>query len=75
VAPKPSPNPWVTVPFVAGHSLGSASWTPNVLRNPHGIHQRLKLRRLMLLPRRHFRRERQALAVSNQVQLGSKPAS
>jgi hypothetical protein len=29
----------------------------------------------MLLPRRHFGRERQALAVSNQVQLGAKPAS
>lgn len=75
VPPKPSPNPRVTVPFVTGHTFRPTSWTPNFLRNPHGIHQRLKLRRLVLLSRRHFRRKRQALAVSTQVQLGAKPAS
>lgn len=58
VASKPSPNSGITASLISGHTGGTASGSSKGLRNSHGLQQRLKASRLMLLPRRHFDRKR-----------------
>src|SRR3954454_11314402 len=65
---QPLPQPAGRVPLVSGH-----------LRRLPGPRRRLlqerdSLLRLVLLPRAHRRRDRDAVAVANQVQLGAEPA-
>ncbi len=75
VPTKPRANPWVTVAFVSGEAPGTAAGAAPGLGNPHRVHQRFELRRFVSLARRCFDGERQASAVSNQVQFRAESAS
>jgi len=72
---KPVPHTRNTVPFVGGQFLRATARTPQALGNGDAVHHRLNLRRFVDLPSRHFDRQRGSVAVSNQVEFRSKPAS
>ena len=73
--PKPGANPIDAVRLVAGEMSRSTPGTPQGLRDSHGAHQSLELRRFVPLAGRCFNGERQAVAVSNQVQFCAESAS
>ncbi len=72
---KPVPDAWNAVPFVGGQFLRTCSRTPQTLRDGDAVHRRLNLRRFVDLPGGDLNGQGSALAVSNQVELRSKPAS
>ena len=72
---KPVTHARNTVPFVGGQFLRACSRTPESLRDGDAVHHRLNLRRFVDLPGSNFDGQRSSAAVSNQVELRSKPAS
>jgi len=72
---KPIANAPYAVPFVGGQSLRACSRAPQTLRDGNAVHHRLDLRRFMDLPGGDLHGQGSSLAVSNQVELRSKPAS
>jgi hypothetical protein len=56
VLPEPLTTPWITVPLVPSHPLGTCPRTPQRLWNTDGIQDRLKLRRVVTLARRDVHR-------------------
>ncbi len=72
---KPVPHARNAVPFVGSQFFRACSRTPDSLRDRDAVHHRLDLRRFVNLPGRDLNGQWSSAAVSNQVELRSKPAS
>ncbi len=72
---KPVPHARNAVPLVDSQFFRACSWTPDPLRDGDAVHHRLDLRRFVNLPGSDLDGQRSSAAVSNQVELRSKPAS
>ncbi len=72
---KPVPDTRNAVPFVGDQFLRACSRTPQALRDGDAVHHRLDLRRFVNLTSGHLDGQWSSAAVSNQVELRSKPAS
>ncbi len=72
---KPVADAWNAVPFVGGQFLWTCSRTPQTLWDGDTVHYPLDLRRFVDLPGSDLNGQGSSVAVSNQVELRSKPAS
>jgi hypothetical protein len=72
MTPEPLANPLITVPFVSSHPSGPAPGTTQGLRDTNGIENRFKLGRVMTLTSRDVHGSGQAMAISNQMDVGAK---
>ena len=72
---KPIPYASNTIPFVGDQFVRTGSRTPQALRNSDAIHHGFDARRFVNLAGRNLNGQRSSVAVSNQVELRSKPAS
>ncbi len=74
---KRVPDAWnaVPLPFVGGQFLRVCSWTPQALWDDDVVHYRLGLCRFVDVPGSDLSGQGSSAAVSNQVELRSKPAS
>ena len=75
MASEPRPDALETVPLVAGQTLGPTAGSAQGLWNPHRVHQELELGGFVRLPRRDLDGQRQASAVSNQVEFAPESAA
>ena len=72
---KPVPDAWNAVPFVGNQFLWTCSRTPQTLGDGDAVHHPLDLRRFVDLSGSDLNGQGSSAAVSNQMELRSKPAS
>ena len=72
---EPSTDVRKAIAFVSGDTLGSLSRSAQGLGDSDGVHDGLQVTGFVVLTGAYFGRERKAVAVSDQMDLGPKPAA